>query len=303
MAYSTLQLGSTGADVRTLKRLLNSAGFSLNEDETFDEATSQAVSSYQAANRLTANGTADAATWAKLAANAVTAMPGGMSAAENVKYLENNRPAAYSSAYAARLDEMLNDILNREKFSYNPVEDDLYKRFRDQYLYMGIRAMNDARGGAASLTGGYDNSYAEAAGQQAYQNHVAQMSNKIPELYQLALSAYDAETGRLNDRLGALTEAEKTAYDRYKDDMDAYAEALKYYYQKMQDEAKAKSSGGGGDAKKEEEPVDAAAVHQALPNILTQSEFQRRKASSTNNLQEYRTYADYVAAMKKKYGI
>ena len=324
MTYSTLQIGSSGADVMTLKRLLNSAGYQLDETDVFDEETGKAVSSYQTANRLTATGKADAPTWAKLAANAVTAMPKDMGTQETVRYLEENRPAAYSSGYSEQLDSLLKQVNERKAFSYDPAEDELYKRYRDQYLYLGNRAMNDARGSAATLTGGYDNTYAESAGQQAYQNYLSQISGKIPDLYQLALSAYDAETGRLADSLEALTGAEKTAYERYKDDMDQYAEALRYYYQKMLDEqeqanwlmkneSSGHSSGGSKpteeeieEQKKEEEKKETAkavAIQKEIPNILTLSEFNRRKAQNASNVSAYKTYAEYTAAMKKKYGI
>lgn len=318
MTYSTLQIGSSGTDVMTLKRLLNSAGYQLDETDVFDEETGKAVSSYQTANRLTATGKADAPTWAKLAANAVTAMPKDMGTQETVRYLEENRPAAYSSGYSEQLDSLLKQVNERKAFSYDPAEDELYKRYRDQYLYLGNRAMNDARGSAAALTGGYDNTYAESAGQQAYQNYLAQISGKLPELYQLALNAYDAETGRLYENLEALTNAEKAAYERYKDDMDEYADALKYYYQKMLDEQEQanwlmkNASGGHSSGKaassedeKEEEKkatAKAVAIQKEIPNILTLSEFNRRKAQNAATLSDYATYAEYAAAMKKKYG-
>lgn len=316
MSNSTLQLGSSGADVLTLKRLLNSAGFTLADNDQFDEETSKAVSQYQSANQLPVSGTANAATWAKLASNAVIAMPEGLKTADRVQYLENNRPAAYTSAYAQQLDDLMEQVLNREKFSYDPAQDELYNRYREQYLYLGKRAMNDARGGASTLTGGYDNSFAESAGQQALQNQLAQLSDKLPELYKLALSAYDAETSRLAENLSTLTEAEKAAYDRYQNDLNRYTEALKYYYQKMQDEQEqanweAKNapqptlnvSSVSASTKPKEETVDVVAVQKALPNILTQTEFQRRKNAGSSSLKAYATYAEYCAAMKKKYGV
>ena len=298
MAYATLQVGDSGADVRTLKRLLNSAGFRLEENDVFDEDTGKAVSAYQSANRLTASGAADAPTWAKLAANAVTAMPKNQTAAQKTAYLEENRPAAYTSDYAQKLDDMLNQVLTREGFSYDPAEDELYKRYRDEYLSLGQRAMNDARGQAAALTGGYDNSYAESAGQQAFQNYASQAADALPELFRLALSAYDAETDRLSGNLSALTDADEAAYRRYRDDVEDYEAALKYYYQKAKDEGGAKkSSGGGGSAK------TAAAPEIPAGSLLTESEFNRRKAAGAQNLKPYLTYANYLAAMKRKYTI
>lgn len=297
MAYSTLKHGASGEDVKTLQKLLNSAGFALEEDGVFGDTTRQAVTEYQSANRLPADGVAGAETWAKLAANVVPSMPKNAGTRESVKYLEQNAPAAYASGFTEQLDALMDQILNRESFSYDPAQDDLYKRYRDEYRYLGERAMNDARGSAAGLSGGYLNSYAESAGQQAYQHSMAQLADAIPDLYALALSAYDAETGRLNGAYSTLSGAEKEAYSRYQDDLDRYAEALKYYYQKLQDEQKqeAKKGSSGGAAAKET-PAQAT-----LPNILTRDEFDRRKRAGSSSLTGYKTYEDYYAAMKKKY--
>ena len=298
MAYSTLKPGASGEDVKTLQKLLNSAGFSLEEDGVYGDTTRQAVTEYQSANRLTANGVAGAETWAKLAANVVPSMPKNAETRESVKYLEQSAPAAYASGFTQQLDALMDQILNRESFSYDPAQDDLYRRYRDEYRYLGERAMNDARGSAAGLSGGYLNSYAETAGQQAYQNSMARLADAIPDLYSLALSAYDAETGRLNGAYSALSQEEKEAYSRYQDDLDRYAETLEYYYQKMLNEQKEepkKSSSSSGSAVKE------TPAQPTIANILTRDEFDRRKRAGSSSLTGYKTYEDYYAAMKKKY--
>lgn len=306
MAYATLTMGARGDDVKTLQRLLKGAGYALDEDGVYGARTQEAVKAYQRAHNLAQSGDAGASTWAKLAANALSALPQNLSAGGSVKYLEQNRPKAYASDYAGQIDELLDKVLNREEFSYSFADDELYKRYRDQYNYLGERAMNDARGGASALSGGYGNSFAESAGQQAYQHYLQQLTGGIPELYSLALSAYDAETSRLSDALSTLTQAEKSAYDRYRDDLEAYDDALKYYYKKMRDEqaqaeraqksASNKSSGAAKSAVSEPQTQFNAAY------LLTPSEFARRKAAKAPSLEQYSDYAQYVAAMKRQYG-
>ena len=136
-----------------------------------------------------------------------------------------------------------------------------------RYAYLGRRAMNDARGAAAGLSGGYDNSFAEAAGQQAYQNSLAQLTDSLPELYQLALSAYQTEGDRLSGALKTLTDADDTAYRRYRDDVSDYEAALKYYYQKLKDEQnqenwefknKPRASGSRGPSREKQPDGDLA---------------------------------------------
>lgn len=236
MGYATLKNGAKGEEVRTLKRLLSGAGYTVSDDDVFDDATNEAVKKYQSDHLLTADGEVGASTWAKLASNPARALPDGAATREKTEYLESSRPAGYTGAYDEEVRRLTEQILGRESFSYDPAEDELYKRQRDEYAYLGRRAMNDARGAAAGLSGGYDNSFAEAAGQQAYQNTLAQMADSLPELYQLALSAYETEGSRLSDALKTLTDADDTAYQRYRDDVSDYESALKYYYQKLKDE-------------------------------------------------------------------
>lgn len=64
-----LQKGSTGAPVKTLQRLLIANGVDCGEsgaDGDFGAMTEEALTAYQKAKKLTANGTADAKTWAAL---------------------------------------------------------------------------------------------------------------------------------------------------------------------------------------------------------------------------------------------
>ena len=267
MGYATLKNGAKGEEVRALKRLLNGAGYAVNDDDVFDDATDDAVKRYQSDHLLTADGEVGASTWAKLASNPARALPDGASTREKTDYLESSRPAGYVSAYDEQVRRLTDQILGRESFSYDPAEDELYRRQRDEYAYLGRRAMNDARGAAAGLSGGYDNSFAEAAGQQAYQNSLAQLTDSLPELYQLALSAYQTEGDRLSGALKTLTDADDTAYRRYRDDVSDYEAALKYYYQKLKDEQnqenwefknKPRSSGSRGSSREKQPDNDLA---------------------------------------------
>jgi len=305
MAYAGMKLGDSGESVKTLKQLLRGAGYTLNDDDLYDEATYNAVKEYQGANGLTADGEAGASTWAKLAGSVVSSAPKNAGTKESVSYLEANRPKAYASDYTKQIDDLVTSILTREDFSYDPASDPMYQKYKDQYLYLGKRAMNDAVGSASALSGGYINSFAEAQGQQAYQDYLTQLTGGIPEMYALALEAYDTKTGQMQSALKALTDSEQRAYERYLDDLDEYNKALSYYYKKLQDEQSqsnwekknapkaSSSSSSSSSAKKTEDTT--------LANILTPSEFLKRKVAGSKELSGYATYRDYSEAMKKKY--
>ena len=302
MSYMNMKIGASGDDVQTLKQLLRGAGYSLTDDDLFDEDTYQAVSDYQNANGITPNGEIGASTWAKLAGSIVNAIPKDLDTKGKVKFLEENKPKDYASEYTKRIDDMINQVLSREDFTYDPGSDPMYQKLKDESTYLGKRAMNDAMGAASALSGGYANSFAQTAGEHAYQDYMAQLTSGMDEMYQLALSAYDAETGRMESELKALTDAESKAYERYVNDVEEYNKALEYYYKKLLDEQeqanwllKNTPPKYYITAPKEDEE------DKSLSNILTPSEFLRRKVSGGKEVSGYATYSDYTNAMKKKY--
>ena len=302
MSYMNMKIGASGDDVKTLKQLLRGAGYSLTDDDLFDEDTYQAVSDYQNANGITPNGEIGASTWAKLAGSIVNAIPKDLDTKGKVKFLEENKPKDYASEYTKRIDDMINQVLSREDFTYDPGSDPMYQKLKDESTYLGKRAMNDAMGAASALSGGYANSFAQTAGEHAYQDYMAQLTSGMDEMYQLALSAYDAETGRMESELKALTDAESKAYERYVNDIEEYNKTLEYYYKKLLDEQeqanwllKNTPPKYYITAPKEDEE------DKSLANILTPSEFLRRKVSGGKEVSGYATYSDYANAMKKKY--
>ena len=136
------------------------------------------------------------------------------------QYLNNvvsGKPGNYQSQYQGQLESLYNQVMNRDPFRFNLNGDALYNQYRDQYTQLGQQAMMDTMGQAAALTGGYGNSYAQTAGQQAYQNYLTQLNNIVPELYQMAWDRYNQEGDALRDKLTLTQGLEDSAYGRYRD--------------------------------------------------------------------------------------
>ncbi len=131
----------------------------------------------------------------------------------------SQKPGEYQSSWQAQLNDTLQQILNREKFSYDLNADALYQQYKDQYTTQGKMAMMDTMGQAQAMTGGYGNSYAQSVGQQAYQGHLQELNNKIPELYQLALNKYQMEGDDLYNQAALMAQQEELDYGRYRDQM------------------------------------------------------------------------------------
>lgn len=154
---------------------------------------------------------------------------------ENAGFTYGSAPT-YTDQYSQRIDEMLNQILNRDAFSYNAAEDDLYQQYRDQYTREGQRAMQDTLGQVAARTGGMASSYAVSAAQQQNNYYMQQLSDKIPELYQLAYQMYLDDIDLQVQDLGLLQGASDTAYNRYRDTMADWRDDRDFAYGMYRDD-------------------------------------------------------------------
>lgn len=141
---------------------------------------------------------------------------------------------AYESQYKSQIDDLLNQILNREDFSYDHTKDPLYQQYQAQYLREGDRAMRDTLAEAASGAGGM-NSYAITAAQQANNYYAAQAADKIPELYQLAYQMYLDDIDLQVQDLGLVQQMDNTQYDRYRDTMSDWYNDRDFAYNQYRD--------------------------------------------------------------------
>ena len=140
----------------------------------------------------------------------------------NLEQQMAQKPGAYQSQWQNSLNEAMNKILNREKFSYDLNGDALYNQYKDRYVQQGKQAMQDTIGSASALTGGYGNSWAQSAGQQAYHGYLQGLNDKVPELYQMALDKYNMEGQDLLNQYGLLSDREGQDYGRYRDALSDY---------------------------------------------------------------------------------
>ena len=250
-----LSYGSQGSSVTELQKLLNNHGYSLAEDGIFGDKTKSAVEDFQKNKGLSVDGIVGVNTWGTLDGTytpkktSTTTTPATSTATTgksfNEAYQESDavkqaynmlqqqmasKPGSYTSPWQAQLNDTINKIMNREKFSYDLNGDALYQQYKDQYTTQGKMAMMDTMGQAAAMTGGYGNSYAQAVGQQAYQGYLQQLNDKIPELYQLALNQYNQEGQDLYNQYSMLGTQEQQDYGRYRDTVSDYNTELDRLY-------------------------------------------------------------------------
>lgn len=115
--------------------------------------------------------------------------------------LQELRKKTYTDPYGDDLNRMIEEFNNRKAFDYQLNTDQLFLNAREQYVQQGQKAMRDAMGAAATMTGGYGNSYASQVGNQAYQQYLQELNNSIPEFYGSALDRYNAEGQQMLDKI------------------------------------------------------------------------------------------------------
>ncbi len=171
---------------------------------------------------------------------AQTTQPATSSAVDYAQQLleqaQQAKPGAYESQWKSQLDGILSKLTNREAFSYDAQSDALYQMYKDQYTQAGKQAMQDTMGQAATLTGGYGNSYAQNVGQQAYNAYLQDLTAKIPELQAQAYEMYQAEGDDLKDQYSLYSNQEAQDYDRYNDDYSKWNQEYQQAYNRYADE-------------------------------------------------------------------
>lgn len=243
---TNLKKGSKGSDVTELQKLLNQNGYNLAEDGIFGNNTLSAVKDYQQKNGLAVDGIVGTNTWGALT-NATSTTPTTPEATEpttpTFEYKPSDtvqqaeallqqqmaqKPGAYQSTWGEQLNDTIAKILNQEKFSYDLNKDALYQQYADQFTTQGKLASMDVMGQAAAMTGGYGNSFAQTAGQQAYQSYLQQLNDVVPELYGMARDQHNQERQALYDQASLMSSMEDQDYGRYRDQLSDYYTDLNY---------------------------------------------------------------------------
>lgn len=238
--YKQIGYGSQGSDVTELQKLLNQNGYNMEEDGVYGPRTEAAFNDYQKKNAA-AMGTAQAQSAPKSTDAAAPATPqtdtgagsptayGAYQPSDAVTQAQQllaehlaQKPGAYQSPWQSQINDIVQQMLNREKFSYDLNGDALYQQLKDQYMMQGQQAMMDTMGQAAAMTGGYGNSFAQTAGQQTYQGYLQQLNDRVPDLYQMALDKYQMEGQGLLNQYSILGDQEAQDYGRYRDQMSDY---------------------------------------------------------------------------------
>lgn len=145
-----------------------------------------------------------------------------------------NPAPTWTPRYEAEIQGLLSDISNRKGFSYDMNEDQMYQQYRDQYIREGKRAMKDTAAQTAALTGGYGSTYGAIAAQQGYDNYLAGLNDRVPQLEQMAYGRYTDELADKYNQLGAYQTEENRLYGQYMDALGQYNTDRNFAFGSMQ---------------------------------------------------------------------
>lgn len=142
----------------------------------------------------------------------------------------------FVSQWAGIIQDLADQILNRDPFSYDYTQDPLYQQYAETYTREGDRAMQDTLGAVSARTGGLASSYATSAANQANNYYMSQLSDKIPELQQLAYSMYQDQGNQLMNMLDMVMSLENGDYAKFQDQLSQWNTDRSFNYGLYQDQ-------------------------------------------------------------------
>lgn len=154
---------------------------------------------------------------------------GARPAKADTSWLDKLGDSNYNYDQSGKISAKLDALLNRTPFSYDAASDPLYQQYRKQYTREADRSAEDVLGKAAVMTGGMPSTAAVTASQQASDYQMSQMTDKIPELQQLAYGMYMDGVNLDRQNLNTLIGLEDNNYKRWLSNRD-------YLYQLARDQ-------------------------------------------------------------------
>ena len=199
-----------GVDDATLQKAYNNE-FTASDDA--NKAQAEANNALSNLGSLTNKSEiVDQSTWDTM--NSTFKVPTAVTEADTYLSAQLEKIQSGKTSYSDQVKDMISKIQGREKFSYDVDSDPLFQQALASAMNSGNTAMQDTIGQASALTGGYGSSYATTAGNQQYNAFIEDAYDNLPQYYQMAFDAYQAEGDEMYRQLGMLSDADDREFNR-----------------------------------------------------------------------------------------
>lgn len=185
----------------------------------------------------------------------------------------------YSSAYTGSINELANKY-NNSSFDWNAEGSTEYQGYKEKAKREGQRQMENTQGAYSANTGGYANSYAQAAGQRVYNQKMEELAEKIPSLRQTALNNWSDNQERTMNQISLLQGLDDTSYQRYRDRVSDRYNFLTYYQNKYSTEKGLDMSAFSNELSAWQSRMSAAATNLSNIRSLAESQYEHNTVSA-----------------------
>lgn len=147
------------------------------------------------------------------------------------KSYKNRIDGGYKSNYSDTLSDLADKYMNNE-FKFNADDSSEYQQYNDKYKREGKVQQENVQGSYSANTGGYTNSYAQAAGQKEYNNFMDELQNKIPSLKNSAYQNWSSQQEDTLNKISTLQGFDNAQYQKYRDKVQDDYDFMTYYENK-----------------------------------------------------------------------
>lgn len=148
--------------------------------------------------------------------------------AEKYQKAVNN---GYTGSYEGNIKQLSDKYVNN-KFDWSAGNSSEYQQLKSKYQREGTKQQENVQGSYATNTGGYSNSYAQAAGQKAYNSFMDELQEKIPALKKSAYESWSQEQENTLNKISVMQGLDDKQYQRYRDKVQDNYDFMTYYENK-----------------------------------------------------------------------
>lgn len=191
----------------------------------------------------------------------------------------------YKSKYESTVNELVNKYNSENNFGWSADSSEEYQGMKDSYRREAEKQQENVAGSYAANTGGYSNSYAQAAGQRVYNQKTDELAEKIPALRETALNNWSANQERTMNQIGMMQGLDDNQYKRYRDSVADKFSFMQYYQQKYATEKGLDMSAFSNELAMWQARMSGAASNLSSVRTLAESQYEHNTLSAGTKAQ------------------